>query len=163
MSNVKRMPLDELEKTHEFQRLTPKQKMFVQTYVGGGSIDGNYDAVAAINTAYTCKSNEVARIMSYSLLANINVVAVLNRHFGNEPIDSFLATLDRAVRNKHLTIAQLGALRLQCEVMGFSTKLPRPDHNWSDAVEASIANRPKKPRKTTSASPPPAGPPTYEF
>src|ERR1035437_5866649 len=150
MTESKRMPLDDLRKTHEYTRLTPKQKMFVDSYCAGGSVDGKYDAVSATNSAYKCKSDEVARVMSYSLLANINIVAVLNRHFGTEPIDSFLATLDRAVRNSKLTLAQLGALQLQCAVMGFGTKIP-PNIGRSNDLGAASRKEEKKPRKTQKA------------
>ena len=157
------MPLEELEKTWEFQRLTSKQRLFVQTYCAAGMVDGKYDAVAAIQTAYPCKSIEVARVMSYSLMGNIKIVAVLNRHFGSDPVDSFLASLDRAVRNKDLTLAQLGALRLQCEVLGYKTKIPvNPEREWSKLVRES--KKEKKPRKTPNqvVTPPRPNMPQYD-
>ena len=158
MTESKRMPLEDLRKTPEYTRLTPKQKMFVDTYCSSGAVDGQYDAVAATQAAYKCKSAEVARVMAYSLLANINLVAVLNRHFGTEPIDAFLATLDRAVHNKKLTLAQLGALQLQCEVMGFGTKIiPSPDHGFLAKDPTPKAE--KKPRKTQKAPKTPAAAP----
>ena len=140
------MTLDELEKTREYQVLTKQQRFFIQSYVSGGMIDGHYDAVAAINMSYTCKNDNVARVMSYRQLDNIKIIEVLNRHFGLDPSDTFLTSLDRAVRNKHLTLAQLGALRLKCEVYGFGTKIPH-------RVEEGFANRPiilpvKLPKKT---------------
>ena len=138
--------------------------MFIQTYCCGGAVDGNYDAVSATNAAYQCKSDEVARVMSYSLLANINIVAVLNRHFGTEPIDAFLESLDRAVRNKKLTLAQLGALQLQCEVMGFGTTIPAGlEHGRSFTRPA--PEKDKKPRKTQKApaAPTPPSAPAYDL
>jgi hypothetical protein len=119
-----RLPLVELEKTQEYQRLTPKQQLFVATYCEGGLATGTYDPIAATRTAYECKSMEVARIMSYSLMQNIRIIAVLNRHFQTEPIEAFMVTLDRAINNKKLTVAQIQALRLKCEIMGFGTRLP---------------------------------------
>ena len=153
MNNPKRMPLDQLRLTQEYTRLTAKQKDFVETYVGMGAMDGNYDAVNAVRHAYKCKNDEVARIMSYALLANINIVAVLNRHFAADPIDQFIQTLDRAVHNKKLTIAQLQALKLYCEVMGFGTKIAARE-NGETPQPAVIENQevtekkaPKNPRK----------------
>jgi hypothetical protein len=162
----KRISLEELRTTPEYIRLTPKMKMFVDSYCGAGAIDGNYDAVAAVNQAYKCKSYEVARIMSYSILANIKIVAVLNRYFGTDPADSFLENLDRAVRNKKLTLAQLGALRLQCEVLGIGTKIPANFGGGSTKPDAPAKDkRSKKPKKTTSSkptAPPPPGRPPYD-
>lgn len=119
-----RLPLAELEKTQEYQRLTQKQKLFVATYCESGLTTGTYDAIQATLTAYQCKSAEVARIMSYSLLANIRIVAALNRHFNTSPIEEFLVMLDRAISNKKLTMAQLGALKMRCDLLGFGTRLP---------------------------------------
>jgi hypothetical protein len=163
----KRISLEELRTTPEYIRLTPKMKMFVDSYCGAGAIDGNFDPVAAVNQAYRCKSYEVARIMSYSILANIKIVAVLNRYFGTEPVDSFLENLDRAVRNKKLTLAQLGALRLQCDVLGLGTKIPANLGGNSAPKQDPPAKdkRSKKPKKTTSTKaspPPPPGPTDYD-
>jgi hypothetical protein len=120
----KRMSLAELEMLPEYMKLTQKQKLFIATYCEFGLADGNYDAVEATRIAYKCKNPEVARIMSYSLMQNIRIIAVLNRHFNATPIEEFLVMLDRAINNKKLTVAQIQALRLKCEVMGFTNKLP---------------------------------------
>ena len=153
-----RMPLSELELTQEYQQLTQKQKLFVAEYCEGGIVTGNYDCVAATRTAYECKSPEVARIMSYSLMANIRIIAVLNRHFNTAPIEEFLALLDRAIRNKHLSIAQLSALRLKCDIMGFANRLPvggAPTSDVSQAVQTSKETRKTKRKPSTKTPKPP--------
>jgi hypothetical protein len=131
----KRLTTKELAQTPEYQQLTNKQKLFVLTYVGSGMVDGNYNGAEAALTAYKCKSRESARIMSYSLLANIKIVAVLNRHFSIEPREEFLALLDRAIRNKKLTMAQLGALKLKCDILNIKTNLPSAPRNIEDKQE----------------------------
>lgn len=160
MEERKRMSLDDLHLTAEYFRLTQKQKMFVDTYVASGVLDGNYDAVTATNIAYPCKSEEVARVMSYELLGNINILAALNRHFGNDDIDAFLVVLDRAIRNKKISTAQLGALRLRCEVLGIKTRIPAsPEKRWVLPAPNRDAKQktPKRPKKSaeTPASPRP--------
>jgi hypothetical protein len=119
-----RMPMADLEKTQEFQQLTRKQQLFVRTYCEGGLSTGNYDAVEATRTAYACKTPEIARIMSYSQLQNIRIIAVLSRHFCRTPIEDFMTLLDRAIANKHLTTAQMDALRLKFEILGYPNRLP---------------------------------------
>jgi len=114
----------ELEKLPECQHLTKKQKLFVAEYCESGLVTGNYDPVAATQTAYECKTPEVARIMSYALMSSVKIIAVLNRHFGTEPIEQFMVTLDRAITNKKLTMAQILALRLKAEIQGFTSRLP---------------------------------------
>ena len=119
-----RMPMVDLEKTQEFQQLTRKQQLFVRTYCEAGLATGNYDSVEATMTAYNCKTYEVARIMSYAQMHNIRIVAVLSRHFCKTPIEDFMVTLDRAIANKKLTTAQIQALRLKYEILGYPNRLP---------------------------------------
>ena len=138
--NRKKLTLDELKELPEYQRLTQKQQLFVATYCEGGLANGCYNAPQATLTAYQCKSLEVARIMSYSLLANIRIVSVLNRHFNATPTEEFLLMLDRAIRNKNLTIAQLSALQLKCKILGLETKIPDFSNNSKDtAFQGAIA------------------------
>ena len=159
MSEPKRMSMEELRTTREYARLTERQKMFIETYCSAGLVDGHYDAVVATLLAYRCKDEEVARIMSYSLMANIRIVAVLNRHFGETPVESFLKTLERAISNKKLTIAQLQALRLYCDVMGFASGIPRGNFGVNDIVSRPpappAASKTKKPKKNSIKTPPP--------
>lgn len=148
----KRLPVSELEKLVEYQRLTPKQRLFIATYCAGGLVDGHYDPVAACMTAYQCKSQEVARIMSYALMANIRIIEVLNRHFNTEPIDSFMVTLDRAIANKKLTIANLNALRLKSEILGFTTRID-PSHPARNAAFQEAQEKDREIRKTKRKKP----------
>lgn len=153
MSDIsKRLPLSELEKTREYQRLTPKQKLFVATYCEGGLVDGNYDAVAATQTAYGCKSLEVARVMSYTMMQNMRIIEILNRHFNAEPIEDFLIQLERAIHNKKLTVAQLQALRLKCEILGFVNRLPG-DGARARIIPPDVQEATKEARKAARKTP----------
>lgn len=125
MADRKRMELDELRLTAEFLKLTEKQRLFVETYCApDGDGNPNYNAVAATYTAYKCKTMEIARILSYALLQNTRIMIVLNRHFNRTPTEEFLINLDRAIHNKNLTIAQVQALRMQCDLLGYENRLP---------------------------------------
>jgi len=149
----RRLPLAELQNTQEYQRLTQKQKLFVATYCEGGMVDGNYDPVAATQTAYACKTLEIARVMSYALMSNIRVVAVLNRHFNAEPIEEFLVLLDRAINNKHLTLAQLQALKLKCDILGYANRLPGAPGIPRNVIPPDIAEASKQARKSKRKTP----------
>lgn len=142
-----RLRLADLEKTQEYQKLTPKQRLFVATYCEGGLTDGVYDAVAATRTAYNCKSLEVARIMSYSLLANIRIVAALNRHFNATPTEEFMVLLDRAINNKNLTMAQLAALKLKCDILQIGNRLPNKQSIGILPDDIAENDKPKKSKK----------------
>lgn len=118
MATEKRLSREELEKTQEYQSLTPKQQHWVSTYVEIGISTGKFDAVDATLMSYKCKNREVARIMSYSITQNTRIIDVLNLFYGSDPVQSFLKDLNRAIRNKHLTQAQVTALNLKARVLG---------------------------------------------
>lgn len=147
----KRLPFAEIRETAEFQRLTPKQQLFIEHYIEGGMFDGHYDVVAATRTAYECKKPETARIMSYAMMANIRIIAVLNLHFNAEPVEEFLRLLDRAIYNKKLTIAQMEALRLKSDILGLVSRVPGKQRALGtlpqSVIEAEDENKKAKPRK----------------
>jgi hypothetical protein len=154
-----RMSLEEVQKTEEYAKLTGKQQMFIDTYVAGGLLNGHYDSIEAALTAYACKTREVARIMSYSVMQNIRIIAVLNRHFNKAPIAEFIALIDKAINNKHVSMAQVMALRLKCEVMGYANRLPTDKAPSGvipkDVIEAEEAHRKatRKPREPKKSKP----------
>ena len=166
MSNVsKRLTLEQIKDTQEYSILTGKQQLFVETYIRGGIDTGTYDPKNAAMFAYSCKSIEVARIMSYALMANIRIVAVLNRHFNREPLEDFLIQLDRAIINKKLSTAQMMALKLKGDILGYTTHLPGTPNMPlgtlpADVVEATAEARKAKRKKPERA---PKVKPTSEF
>jgi phage terminase small subunit len=118
----KKMSLAELETTVEFQRLTPKQQLWVATYISAGLL-GHYDTEAATLAAYKCKSRESARVMGYSMAQNPRVIDVLNLHFGRDATQAFLEDVNRAIRNRKLTVAQMEAMMLKSRILGIGTAL----------------------------------------
>jgi hypothetical protein len=109
-----RMGLDELSKTQEFASLTSKQKMAVATYISNG-----YDIIHAIRTAYRCKNDHIAQIMSYRFLRSFGVAMTLSRHFGSDPLDTFLAQLARDIIKGRITDTQIKAYTLYAECQGW--------------------------------------------
>lgn len=168
MEDRKRLSIDEIEATQEYQQLTPKQRLFVSTYCDGGIRNGVYDPISATLLAYKCKNPESARVMSYALMGNIRIVAALNRHFNAEPIEQFLVEIDRAIRNKSLSIAQLQALKLKADLLGFSARLPGvnnlPTGTLPPDVVAATKEARKSQRKRGERKPAPAPVPSdYTF
>lgn len=142
----------------EYQRLTKKQQLFVDAYCNrNGSPDGKFDPVSATMVAYQCKNRNVARVMSYGLMQNVRIIEVLNRFFKRTPPQEFIISLDRAIRNKHLSNAQVQALRMKCAVLGFANRLPHshtaPVNADKDAPEIKKPARKKKraPKNTKPA------------
>ena len=144
-----RVPMARLRDTDEFRSLTPKQQLFVETYIAGGVATGHYDPIGSTLTAYACKSRESARVLSHTLMHTLRIVELLSLHFAREPIEDFLLTLNQAIRNKKLTVAQVRALELKAAVMGFKTRLPGADNRNLplDTIPEDVAARDKEERK----------------
>jgi phage-related baseplate assembly protein len=145
------MTLEELQKTREFQQLTPKQRLFVSAYCDFGLSSGDYDSVEAAHIAYATRNKEVARVMSYSLLQNFRIIEVLNLHFGMTPNEEFLVQLNRAIRNKKVTPSQVQALRVKCDFLNIGSRIPYENHASTVPQRVIDATKvvPAPPRKKT--------------
>ena len=143
-----RLTMEQVKETQEYSILTGKQQLFVETYINSGVETGTYDPIAATLMAYVCKSRENARVMSYSLMQNIRIIAVLNRHFNKEPLEAFLDQINAAIRNKKLSVAQMQALKLKGDVLGYTTRLPGTNNIPLDTIPADVAAATKKARKS---------------
>lgn len=106
--------LQELSETSEFHNLTDKQKMFVSTFISNG-----YNKIHAIRTAYQCKNDLSAKVMSYSVMNTFAVTMVLAIHFGDEPVDTFLKHIARSIRKGRIKPEQLALYKLYAEVSGW--------------------------------------------
>lgn len=114
-----RIPIEKLEETEEFKSLTPKQKLFVQTYIAS-----NYDRVVSIQTAFGCKNEKSARCFSYAVLKHPKIIAVMNIHFGTDPREEWLRMLERAAMRKDISATQLLAIKILGEAKGFLSSIP---------------------------------------
>ena len=147
------MPLEELKKTVEFQLLTQRQQMYVSTYVETGMSLGRYDDEAAIRMAYRCSTDESVRVMRYALRRSVRVIDVLNLHFGRNATEAFLVDVNRAIRNKKLTIAQVEAMILKSKILGIGSALSQK--HISRTLKKSRAER-KKLKRALKVEEPPA-------
>lgn len=145
MEPRKKLTLDELMDTPEYRALTPKQQLFVATYVEGGLATGTYDRIDATRKAYVCKDEESVRVMSYAMMGNIRVIEALNRHFNTEPIEEFLQEVSRAIHNRRLSTAQVQALKIKADLLGYAARLPGASGNFP--IDPTPANQ-KATRKT---------------
>jgi hypothetical protein len=109
MSN--RLTVEQLKQQRCFRILTPKQQMMVLTFIGS---DG--DRVLAVLSAYQVKSPEVARVLAYEFFENPKVIACLAAYFQDDPLEMFKEDVRRAMHNRRLTVAQVAAMRLYCEM-----------------------------------------------
>lgn len=108
------MPIELLRIEPCFVRLTERQKLMIETYITSGA-----DKVLSVLTAYHVKDRETARKMSYEAFSRPAVIQVLNAYWGVTPFEAFKRDVERAVRNKSLSVAQIRALELQARVSGW--------------------------------------------
>lgn len=149
----KRLTLEQVKATQEYSVLTGKQQLFCETYIKSGIDTGRYDQHLATATAYSCKSAENARVMSYSLMMNIRIIAVLNRHFNRTPIEEFITLVDKAIRNKKLTQAQVWALKLKGDILGYTTRLPGAPNMPAGVIPADVLEADREARKAQRKKP----------
>jgi PleD family two-component response regulator len=115
------LTLKELTKTPEWRMLTRKQQMFVATYVQNALDNQAFDPVTAIRTAYKCKNDRSALVMSYRVMSAFNVSMCLSRCFENDPQQSFLAMLCRQITKGTITAQQIQAYKLYANIQGWTT------------------------------------------
>ena len=109
-----RVPLQKLRETPEWSFLSDKQSRFCARYLESG-LAGNYDAKSAMRSAYDSSSAKNLSCLTYEVLANPRVRAVLAIHFRQAPIDVFLADLEKTIRKEKGT-AKVEALKLYAEI-----------------------------------------------
>lgn len=119
---AQRLGWEELSQTPEFALLTPKEQLFIATYISNG-----YNVVHAIRTAYDCSTDKNAKIMSYPLMRRPQITTVLMIHFGDwnsddhidASVDAFTKRLARDIIRGKIDETQLKAMRLLAEVNGW--------------------------------------------
>lgn len=153
MEPRKKLTLDEVQQTQEYAILTPKQQLFVASYIQGGMQTGIYDPVSAVQLSYHCENPESARVMSYAMMNNIRIIEALNRHFNSEPIESFLKEVSRAIRNKKLSVSQVQALKLKADLLGFAARLPGASHQSINTIPKDVIAASKAARKAKRKTP----------
>jgi hypothetical protein len=155
-----RMNAMDLAQTVEFRHLSPKMAKWILTYVQRFLEAGVLDPIAATKASYVCKTDESTRTLGCQLLANPKIILVLNRFFGTTPEQAFLKQVQNAIYNRKLTIAQIRALELQCQVLGLANGFPRSrDINLSE-LDSQPKHRRGRPRKDASTE---AEAPTTRF
>jgi hypothetical protein len=106
--------LEEMSKTPAFLSLTTRQKLCFATYISNG-----YDIINAVRTAYACKDDKTAKIMSYRFFRCFNIVMALSLHFGDTPQEKFLTLLTRDLVKSKLDKEKVKAYSLYAQVMGW--------------------------------------------
>jgi hypothetical protein len=129
----KRMGWEELSRTPEFATLTKKQQLFMCTYISNG-----YNEISAIRTAYNCKNDNSAKVMSYPLLRNFNICLVLSIHFGSDQREAFLARLQRDIAKGNISDSLLRAYTLYAEVRGWHGYGNAKPRSTSEKIEAQV-------------------------
>jgi hypothetical protein len=89
---LRHMSMPEFLKTAEWQRLTARQKFWLETYLASGN-----DRQLATNCSYEI-SGENARTFSYQIVHQKKIQAALNRYFNKSERDIFIEQLERDLK-----------------------------------------------------------------
>jgi hypothetical protein len=114
------LPLDELVLRPEWACLTEKQKRFTSLFIQSG------DALFAVNSTYNCKTEWNAKLLSYEILKNPKVEAVLELYKPTTR-EEFFARLQKKIEHDDLSVAQIEGIKLLCAERGWAepSNLPR--------------------------------------
>jgi hypothetical protein len=116
---LRRMSMPELFKTTEWQRLSARQKLWLQTYLESGN-----DRQLATNCSYEA-SGENARTFSYQIVRQKKIQAALNRYFNKSARDIFLDQLRAEIKaSKPGSAARERLIALSAQ-MTFGAKIPK--------------------------------------
>lgn len=86
--------------SYEFQALSPRQKIWVQTLLESGEKTGTYDFVEATKTAYPDAHGRSIIVRSSQLQSHSKIKEILGIYFGRPEAecDPFFSELKRAIR-----------------------------------------------------------------
>lgn len=110
------MTLAELQQTPEYADCSDKMKLWLGTLFENG-----FDYVAATAAAFTCKDPQA---FSSSVRQWPAVRAVLNVYRGLSAFDIWMEDVQRASRSRRTTTAQIQALKMQADAMGWNAEGP---------------------------------------
>lgn len=120
MAEPQPLTLDQLRQQEAYLALTEKQQTLVEIFIRTGS------RLESVLAAYSCKSREQARVMSYTIFSNPAIIAALAVARGEDPEKAkFLAELERAI-TKPKSQARLTALRLLAQIRGYIPSAAEP-------------------------------------
>jgi hypothetical protein len=98
--STRTMTLADLKPAFEYQCLTPRQRLFVDTLLTSGESSGTYDALLATRVAYPDARPSSVVVRASQVQSHPKVRRLLNIYFGRpeaEP-DPFFDELKRAIR-----------------------------------------------------------------
>ena len=116
------LELEILKNTPEFSALTKAQKLCVATYVEARNTPGMTDQarrLLAVRTAYKCKNDLVATVMTYRVFDHPKVKATVGRHEGKDEKTVFMEELLGVIRAPSLNIPKLNAMKLYAKMKGW--------------------------------------------
>src|SRR5665213_1255787 len=136
------MTLDELKQTPEYADCSDKMKLFLVTLIENG-----FNYTAATRAAF--KTKDPAKY-SWAVRNWPAVRHALNVYRGWSAFDIWMDAVQRASRNRKVTIAQLQALKLQSDAMGWN----------SDGLDQRLHGKPIPPIQPAAAISKPQAPRT---
>jgi hypothetical protein len=143
-----KMSLVDLTKTAAFSALTAKQGIFVLEFLKHYLATGTFDATAATQEAYECKSKDHARVFSYQLIAHPRIRLAIHSYLEDSPAIAsmkmerqlLIDEVTKAIRHAEPGSVAHSKLLVQKERLLFGIKAGRLEvEEDSQPVEAEVA------------------------
>ena len=116
---MRHMSMPELFKTAEWQRMSARQKLFLQSYLESG-----HDRQFATQAAYETEG-ENARTFSYRVMRQKKIQAALNRYFNKNAREIFLEQLKSDIKASRPGSAARAKMRAMYAQLVFGIKPKR--------------------------------------
>ena len=100
-----KLTVEQWEQTVEFKRLSPRQKMWVRSYVE------TKDPLFASHVAYDFNTEEGFRVCGYEQLSKCRVLMALHKFFGTTPKASLRELVEKAIVTGRFSPASLRAMQ----------------------------------------------------
>jgi len=152
---VAKLSFEMLRVCSEFQLLTVRQRKAVEIFLATG------DKAKAVSASYHCKTPETVRVMCYRVFNHPRVIAVLAVANGADPDKVvFLERVERLIRSKKTTVAQVQAIRLYGQMLGFiDGQKPEPEPEFESNPKSTSTSK----SKASQAQPQPQSQPPQDL
>lgn len=108
------LTIEELRRTQEYAALTPKMKVYIETYISSCG-----DSIAATHRAYDCNTKREEMIFAWALKRHPKILACIDIWSQKDPKEIWMESIKAATREGRPSVQRVSLLRMQGEAQGW--------------------------------------------